>query len=123
MLLLELDGAAAVALARLVDRLAHGDLVQPRVELGGIPERARALDGDDRHLLRDVLGGRRVAEHAERRRAGDGERAGGEIGSRVGLRDRGAPERRRDHVGGVGLDMLHRRHGPHGMWREIDSHG
>ena len=56
-------------------------------------ERAGALDGDDRHLLRDVLRGGGVAEDAERRAAGDGERAGGDL--RAGIDAEGAGWRRR----------------------------
>jgi len=91
----QLDRLGALAPAGLVDRLAHGDLVQPGVELGGIAKRAGALDGDDRHLLRDVLGGGMVAEDAQRGAAGDGERAGRELGPVVDAEGQGGGG---DHV-------------------------
>ena len=84
-----------MALARLVDRLAHGDLVQPRVELARVLERAGTLDGDDRHFLRDVLGGRGVTEHAEGGAAGDAQRPGGELRAVV---DAGGQGGGGDHV-------------------------
>ena len=98
----------------LVDRLAHGHAVQPRVELGGIAR--GALQGDDRHLLRDVLRGGRITEHAERRRAGERERAGRQFGARVDAWDR---ERGGDQGWGVGSSMLHRRHRTHRMWQRM----
>jgi len=86
----------------------------PGVELRRIAQLARALDGDDRDLLGDVLGGRMVSEDAERGRAGHGEGPRGEVRAHVGPRSQ---RRDRDHVAGFGLGMLHRRHQRPQMWQ------
>ena len=70
-----LGRSAAPRAARLAQRGAHGDAVQPCVEGRGIAQRPGAADGGDGDVLGDVGGGLGVAEDAQGGAARDLQRA------------------------------------------------